>query len=144
VSGEEKGLYGSQAWTSSPWLPNEARPVADINIDMIGRNAPSNLLVTPSRDHTAYNGLTKLAERCLPKEGFSEIGSADYYYTRSDHANFAKLGIPVTFLFDNVHDDYHKPTDDVEKIDADKCRRVVRTVLRMINEMQDERLDLVR
>ncbi len=142
VSGEEKGLYGSKAWTSAPWLPDDARPVADINIDMIGRNAPHQILVTPSHDHASYNGLTKMVERLAPEEGFTTIGSADAYYTRSDQVNFARLGIPVTFLFSDVHADYHKPSDDPEKIDGDKIRRVVRLVLRMLNEMQGDSLDL--
>jgi hypothetical protein len=142
VSGEEKGLWGSQAWTSAPWIPGDGRPVADINIDMIGRNAPAQILVTPTRQHAAYNGLTKMVERLAGVEGFTEIKSADAYYHRSDQLNFAKLGIPVVFLFDDVHADYHQPTDDPEKIDGDKIRRVVRLVLRMLNEMQVDEPDL--
>ena len=38
-------------------------------------------------------------------------------YYRSDHYNFAKHGIPVVFFFDGIHEDYHQPTDDPEKID---------------------------
>lgn len=136
VSGEEKGLWGSRAWSDAPWLPDGARPVADINIDMIGRNAPDQLLVTPTARHAAHNGLVRLAERLAPQEGFTRLGSADAYYTRSDHAMFARLGIPVTFLFADVHDDYHKSSDDVEKIDFDKIARVVRVIVRMLDEMQ--------
>lgn len=136
VSGEEKGLWGSQAWSSAPWLPDGAKAVADINIDMIGRNAPDSLLITPTAKHPAYNGLVTVAERFAPQEGFTKLGSADDYYTRSDHAMFARLGIPVTFLFADIHKDYHKVTDDPDKIDCDKIARVVRVVLRMIAELQ--------
>jgi Zn-dependent M28 family amino/carboxypeptidase len=142
VSGEEKGLYGSQAWTASPWLPDGARPFANINLDMIGRNAPQQIHLTPSRAHSAYNGLSRLAERLAPEEGFTEISSADDYYTRSDHVNFARLGLPVTFLFADIHEDYHRPGDDPEKIDGDKVRRVVRLVLRILEAMQDDSLAL--
>ncbi len=143
VSGEEKGLLGSYAWTKAPGLPVELRPVLDLNIDMIGRNAPDSLLITPSHDHPSYNQLTKLAEEMAPKEGFGPLGSADQYWRRSDHVNFAdNLGIPVAFLFSDVHEDYHKPTDTADKIDNDKIRRVTRTVLRMLDGLQADVLDL--
>ena len=45
------------------------------------------------------------------------------FYYRSDHYNFAKLGIPVVFLFNGTHADYHKPTDKVEKIEFDALAR---------------------
>ncbi|MBL8843628.1 MAG: M28 family peptidase [Planctomycetes bacterium] len=136
VSGEEKGLWGSQAWAANPWLPNGAKAVADINIDMIGRNKPDSLLITPTKSHDAYNGLVKIADRLAPQEGFPKLGSADDYWSRSDHAMFARLGIPVTFLFADLHEDYHRVTDDPEKIDCDKIARVVRLVMRMIEELQ--------
>jgi len=142
VSGEEKGLRGSAAWTRSPTLPDGYHPVADVNIDMIGRNAPDSLLITPTADHAEYNGLTRLAERLAPGEGFT-LGSADEYWHRSDHANFAaNLGIPVAFLFSDVHEDYHKPTDTADKIDYDKASRVVRLVLGILDGLQDDELRL--
>jgi Zn-dependent M28 family amino/carboxypeptidase len=142
VSGEEKGLWGSKAWTENPWLPEGCRAVCDINIDMIGRNAPDKLLITPSKSHDKYNGLTRLAESVCGLEGFAKLGSADSYYERSDHFNFARMGIPAAFLFSDVHEDYHKPTDKPEKIDNDKIRRVVRLVLRMLDGLQTDRLNL--
>ena len=141
VSGEEKGLWGSRAWAAAPWLPDGAKPVCDINIDMIGRNAPDFLLVTPTTKlEKHYNGLSALLSRLSPLEGFPELGSADEYWDRSDHASFAKLGIPVCFLFSDVHADYHKPGDDWEKIDVDKIRRVVRLVARAIDGLQGDTL----
>ncbi|HTF88001.1 MAG TPA: M28 family peptidase [Planctomycetota bacterium] len=143
VSGEEKGLWGSKAWCSAPSLPQGYRPICDLNIDMIGRNAPDMLLITPTKARKDdYNGLTRLAEKFGPLEGFPVLGSADEYWTRSDHFNFAKLQIPVAFLFSDVHEDYHRPTDDPEKIDCDKIRRVTRMVLRMIDGLQGDKLDL--
>lgn len=141
VSGEEKGLWGSRAWAAAPWLPDGAKAVCDINIDMIGRNAPDFLLVTPTTKlQKHYNGLSALLSELSPLEGFPALGSADEYWDRSDHASFAKLGIPVCFLFSDVHADYHKPGDDWEKIDVDKIRRVVRLVARAIDRMQGESL----
>jgi hypothetical protein len=142
VSGEEKGLFGSRAWSDHPYFPNGGKAVADINIDMIGRNAKNQILITPTAQHEAYNGLTRLAESFFGDEGFTEVKSADDYYMRSDHAMFARLGIPITFLFDDVHVDYHQPTDKPEKIDCDKIRRVVRVVVKMLASMQTDALDL--
>jgi len=143
VSGEEKGLLGSEAWTRAPTLAPDLRPVCDINIDMIGRNAPEKLLITPTKALEEYNGLTRLAEALAPLEGFPVLGSCDEYWQRSDHANFAEnLKIPVAFLFSDVHEDYHQPTDDADKIDCDKIRRVVRLVVRILDGLQADTLAL--
>ncbi|MFT7667960.1 MAG: hypothetical protein ACI8X5_000646 [Planctomycetota bacterium] len=143
VSGEEKGLLGSAAWTKDPYLPDGLTPVVNINIDMIGRNDPNSLLITPTKDHEAYNGLTRLAEANCKEEGFDNLGSADAYWSRSDHANFSRnLKIPVAFLFADVHEDYHKVTDTPDKINYDKIRRAARLVVRMIDGLQSDSLSL--
>ena len=146
VSGEEKGLLGSQAWTKRPWLPAGCRPIANINIDMIGRNAPDEILITPTKNGSVskhYNGLVRLIESFGDQEGFRLFKSADDYWRRSDHKNFADhLGLPVTFLFADVHEDYHKPTDEVHLIDFDKMRRIVRMVMRSLDAMQEPNLEI--
>jgi len=143
VSAEEKGLLGSRAWTTYPWLPAGHRPVLNINLDMVGRNAPDSLLVTPTADHAAYNGLTELIEELAPKEGFTNLGSADAYWERSDQKNFKdRLGLPACFLFSDVHEDYHEPGDDAHKIDLDKLERVARLVVRMLFALQQPDLGL--
>ena len=138
VSGEEKGLLGSEAWTKNPTLPASLTAVCNLNIDMIGRNAPDYLLITPTAEHQAYNGLTRMAEKYGPIEGFPKLGSADEYWARSDHANFSQhMGIPVAFLFSDVHDDYHQRSDTIEKIDFNKIKRISSMVVRMLDELQD-------
>ncbi|MCZ6596568.1 MAG: M28 family peptidase [Planctomycetota bacterium] len=141
VSGEEKGLLGSRAWTKNPTLPEGHRAVANINIDMIGRNAPDYLLITPTKELEQYNDLVRMAEAAAPLEGFPELGSCDEYWARSDQKSFSdNLGIPVCFVFSDVHEDYHQPTDTPDKIDTDKIRRVVRVVLRMLDGLQTDEL----
>lgn len=141
VSAEEKGLLGSAAWTKDPWLPEGMEAVCNINIDMIGRNAGDELNITPTKDHAEYSWLTRVAEANSPKEGFPKLGNADDYYWRSDHANYRKnMNIPVAFLFADVHEDYHKPTDTPDKIEIDKMRRVVRLVLRVLHDLQGDKL----
>lgn len=137
VSAEEKGLLGSRAWSDKPWLPGERRAAANLNIDMIGRNAGNELHFTPSRERgKQYGRMSRLVEELAPLEGFTSLKSADMYYERSDQAMFARLGIPVLFLFTDVHEDYHKPTDTPDKIDYDKVRRVVRLALRLLDQIQ--------
>lgn len=142
VSAEEKGLFGSKAFADKPSLPDGMRIVANINLDMVGRNGAGELYFTPTADHPAHNRLAQIAESMRELEGFSAFGSADQYYERSDHYNFARQGIPVIFFFNGEHDDYHKPTDTTSKIDADKIRRVTRMVLRMLMELQSDELGL--
>jgi hypothetical protein len=148
VCGEEKGLWGSDAWNKHPYLPEGCKAVADINIDMVGRNEPEKLLITPTEKHKSYSFLTKVAETCAALEGFHGkkdgdpvLGSADDYWQRSDHYNFVKAGIPACFLFSDVHEDYHQPTDDPDKIDYDKIHRVARLVLRMLDALQNDKID---
>ncbi|MEM9379239.1 MAG: M28 family peptidase [Planctomycetota bacterium] len=137
VSAEERGLLGSAAWTKNPYLPKGMKPLCNINIDMIGRNKKDEFLITPTKSHPAYSALTKVAEANAKKEGFRKIKSADSYWKRSDHANFSEnLGIPVAFLFCDVHEDYHETTDTTEKIDFDKMRRICRLVVRMLEALQ--------
>jgi Zn-dependent M28 family amino/carboxypeptidase len=139
VSGEEKGLLGSKAWTLDPTLEPGQRPVANINIDMIGRNAPDSLLVTPTEALPQYNDLVVMAQANCALEGFAELGNCDDYWARSDQKSFSdNLGIPVMFLFSDIHADYHQPTDTPDKIDYDKIRRVARLVVRMLAGLQGD------
>ena len=116
---------------------------AGAKVAICGRNAPDELLVTPTQARADdYNGIVRMIEKHAPSEGFTELGSADRYYHRSDQAQFARLDIPVSFVFAGVHEDYHKPGDTAEKLDYDKVRRVVRLVLRVLDGMQADELDL--
>ena len=137
VGAEELGLLGSEAWCRSPDLPAGLVPVADVNLDMVGRNAPEFLELTPSPEHEAWGPLAGLAWELAPAEGFPEPASADRDFGRSDQASFARiLGLPVVYLSTGEHEDYHEPGDDAEKIDAHKTARVVRLVLRLLERAQ--------
>lgn len=141
VSGEEKGLWGSKVWTENPWLPAGCTPVLDVNIDMIGRTEEEELYITPSRSHEAFNVVAEAAYLLAPREGFPELESQDEYWRRSDHMNFNdNLKIPVVFLSTGEHPDYHQPSDTPDKIDYAKTRRIVRLVVRLLDELQDQSL----
>ena len=138
LSGEEKGLWGSQAWTRAPWLPGGRTAVANINIDMIGRTEKDELYLTPTRDHDSFNQLSELAYELSPLEGFPELLSQDADWARSDHANFDRnLEIPVVFFSAGEHADYHKPTDTAEKIDYEKMQRITRLVVRLLVRLDE-------
>jgi hypothetical protein len=143
VSGEEKGLWGSEIWSKSPWLPNDSQAVLDLNIDMIGRTEDDELYITPSREHDAFNSVAQVAYDLAEREGFGELQKQDEYWSRSDHMNFYRfLDIPVAFLSSGNHPDYHKPTDTPDKIKTEKSTRIVRLVFRMLHALQETDLGL--
>jgi hypothetical protein len=138
VSGEEKGLLGSSYYASHPALPL-ATTIADLNIDMIGRDdiahegksdyiyiIGSNMLSDDlhATNEQANNTFTQLQLDYR----FNSTTDPNQFYYRSDHYNFAKNNIPSIFYFSGVHADYHQPTDDVEKINFDKVEKVTKLV----------------
>ncbi|MFM1932853.1 MAG: hypothetical protein RL226_2156 [Bacteroidota bacterium] len=137
VSGEEKGLLGSEWYTEFPVFPLEST-VVDLNIDMIGRkdaeHADSNYVYLIGSDKLSTT-LHQLSEKV--NESFVGL-TLDYtyndpkdpnrYYYRSDHYNFAKNNIPCIFYFSGVHEDYHKPTDDTDKIMYEKTATIAQLV----------------
>ncbi|MEO6525704.1 MAG: M28 family peptidase [Gemmatimonadaceae bacterium] len=136
--GEEKGLLGSTYFTEHATVPIDSI-VAQINADMIGRNAESLLyLVGPL---AAPNGQSKRlgaivdsvnAASTPPFAINREWDSAthpEHTYERSDHFSYARKGIPIVFLTTGLHDDYHKVSDDVRRIDFAKLARVTRLLV---------------
>lgn len=129
VTGEEHGLHGSRYYTENPLFPL-ANTVADVNIDMIGRRDllhkdTNNYVYLIGSDYLSTD-LYKLCEDVNKKYNlitidykYNDKNDRNRYYYRSDHYNFAKNGIPVVFLFNGTHADYHKPTDEVSKIEFD-------------------------
>ncbi len=136
VSGEEKGLLGSEWFSDHPTLPL-AQMVANVNVDMIGRNHADTVVVI-GKD---YSTLGQLANRTAAAHPELRLTLADdkwpeeRFFFRSDHFNFARKEIPSIFFFSGVHPDYHRPSDEVDKIDADKATRISRMVLYLVNEI---------
>jgi hypothetical protein len=127
VSGEERGLWGSDWFAGHPPVPIE-RVVANLNIDMIGRNWPDTI-VAIGREHSDLGATLERVNRAHPELGMTAIDDpwpAESFYTRSDHYNFARRGVPILFFFSGTHADYHRPSDEAERIDVDKTARVGR------------------
>ncbi|MEQ8686737.1 MAG: M28 family peptidase [Imperialibacter sp.] len=138
VTGEEKGLLGSEYYTDHPVLPL-SQTVANLNIDMIGRVDDAHL---DNENYIYVIGSDKLSQDL---HLLSEKANKDYtnlaldytyndendpnrFYYRSDHYNFAKNNVPIIFYFNGVHADYHRPTDTIEKIAFDKMTAITKLV----------------
>ena len=125
VSGEEKGLLGSRWFSDNPTLPLE-QIVANINVDMIARNAPDSVVVI-GQEYSSLGPLVQQVGAAHPELGLTvseDIWPEERFFFRSDHFNFARKEIPALFFFTGVHEDYHRPSDEVETIDPDKAARV--------------------
>jgi hypothetical protein len=137
VSGEEKGLFGSQFYTENPIFPL-SKTIADLNIDMVGRKdtiqQDNNYIYLIGSDriskelHTINEQINKKHVGFRLDYTYNAKDDPNNFYQRSDHYNFAKKNIPVIFYFGGLHADYHQPTDDFEKIDFLKLERVSRFV----------------
>ncbi|HVE77523.1 MAG TPA: M28 family peptidase [Gemmatimonadaceae bacterium] len=129
VSGEEKGLWGSEWYAEHPTVPL-AQTVADINMDMIGRNW-KDTIVAIGQEHSDLGATLARVNAAHPELGIrviDDIWPEEQFYVRSDHFNFARKGVPILFFFNGVHRDYHRPSDEPAKIDAEKEARVLRMV----------------
>ena len=127
VSGEEGGLRGSRYYAEHPSVPIE-QIVANVNIDMIGRNWPDTI-VAIGREHSDLGTTLDRVAAAHPELKMAVIDDKwpqERFYFRSDHYNFARKGVPIIFFFNGVHEDYHKPSDDPVKIDAEKESRIVK------------------
>ena len=145
-AGEEKGLQGSSYFVEHPTVPL-SQVVAQLNIDMIGRSKPAGDTKPANRDLSGPNAIYVIGTTMMSTELGKLIHSTntkflklDYdpkydapddpnrFFYRSDHFNYAKKGIPICFWFDGVHEDYHRPGDEVSKIDFAKMEKITRTV----------------
>ncbi len=129
VTGEEKGLLGSEYYSEHPVFPL-ANTVNNINIDMVGR-IDYEYQKEANKDYVYVIGSEMLSSQLKKINEYNNITytnlTLDYrydaaddpnrFYYRSDHYNFAKHNIPVIFFFNGVHDDYHQVTDTVDKIE---------------------------
>ncbi len=146
VSGEEKGLLGSEFYSEHPAFPLNKTSV-DLNIDMVGRIDPKykgdslNYIYIIGDDKLSSNlrpatdSLNKKYLNLQLDRRFNDLNDSNRYYYRSDHYNFAKNGVPVIFYFNGTHADYHRPTDTVDKINFDLMSKRVKLIFYTAWEM---------
>ena len=111
---EELGTIGSQYYAANPVRPNE-RTYAMVNMDMVGRLRGDSLIVIGVGSAPELPGIIDSLNQ---NYGFA-LSSQEDPWGRSDHSSFYAHQIPVVHLFTNVHDDYHRTTDDWDKINVE-------------------------
>ena len=140
VSAEEVGLLGSRYYSDHPVIPIE-NTVANFNADMIGRSDPENIrrgdtdyvyliggeIISSELDSLVQVGNEKSVNMRLDRR-YNDLQDPNQFYRRSDHWNFGRLSVPFVFFFTGVHEDYHRPSDTVDKIDFDKLSRVTQLI----------------
>ncbi len=129
VSGEEKGLFGSRWYSEHPVFPLD-RTVAALNMDMIGRNW-KDTVVAVGKQESSLGATVDSVTAAHPELDMTVVEDRwpeQNFYRRSDHYNFARKGVPILFFFSGVHEDYHQPSDEVDRLDYDKTARIVRLV----------------
>lgn len=155
VSGEEKGLLGSEFYSDHPVFPLN-KTSADLNIDMVGRIDPN--YKGDSLNYVYIIGDDKLSSNLQPMTDsvnkkyvklqldrkYNDLNDFNRFYYRSDHYNFAKNGVPVIFYFNGTHADYHRPTDTVDKINFDLMAKRVKLVYYTAWELANRNLMMKR
>jgi hypothetical protein len=127
VSGEEKGLWGSSYFAEHPTVPLKDI-VANLNIDMIGRNW-KDTVVAIGMEHSDLGAALERVGAAHPElrmKPINDLWPEEGLYFRSDHYNFARKGVPILFFTSGLHEDYHKVSDSPEKIDSEKEARLLR------------------
>ncbi|MBE3073734.1 MAG: M20/M25/M40 family metallo-hydrolase [Actinobacteria bacterium] len=140
-TGEEAGLLGSRYFTDNPTVPRDSI-VAQLNIDMIGRGGAVDFLgggplylqlVGSRRLSTELGDIVEAVNRTEAQPlsfdyAFDANGHPERIYCRSDHYEYARYGIPITFFTTGLHMDYHQLTDEPQYIDYEHMRKVAQLV----------------
>ena len=122
-TGEERGLLGSEYYVDHPRWPIDST-AAMINLDMVGRLKDNDLTVYGSGTSPTFDDLL---DRLNDDAGFG-LTRVPGGYGPSDHASFCSAGVPVLFYFTGLHRDYHRPSDDFERLNIDGMVRITRLV----------------
>ncbi len=133
VSGEEKGLLGSQYFSENPTVPLEDI-IMNINLDMVGRDPQPDTIIGVGKQYTNLGQITDMILEEYPELGITVIEDPkpeDQLFFRSDHLHFINKDIPAIFFTGGEHPDYHKPSDESDKIDVDKTTRLTRMVFHL-------------
>ena len=140
-TGEESGLLGSRYFTDNPTVPRESI-VAQLNMDMIGRGGAGDIvgggptymqLVGSRRLSTELGDIVEATNRSQRTPlsidyTFDANGHPERIYCRSDHYNYARYGIPITFFMTGLHMDYHQLTDEPQYVDYEHMRKITQLV----------------
>lgn len=153
--GEEKGLWGSEYFNKFPTVDIK-NIITQLNIDMVGRSRKPGDTNPKNKDLTGENEIYVIGTEMMSSTlgsivkgtnnrflklrydyRYDDPNDANRFFFRSDHFNYAQNGIPIAFWFDGVHEDYHQPGDEPQKIDYNKMEKVVRTIFLTMWEVSD-------
>jgi hypothetical protein len=138
-AGEELGLYGSEYFADHPVVPID-RIVAQLNVDMVGRNhdnleSEANTVYAVGADRIStelHNILidanANLAKPMMINFRLNDPTDFERIYYRSDHYSYAAKGIPIIFFTTFLHPDYHRVSDEVDKINFDKMAHIAQLI----------------
>jgi Zn-dependent M28 family amino/carboxypeptidase len=109
-----------------------------VNMDMIGRENTDSIFCIGSNKlsselHALVEDVNAHGVRMHLNYAYDDPNDPNAYYYRSDHYNYAKHGIPITFFFDDMRADYHRPTDTVDKINFEKIKKVATLVYAIVH-----------
>ena len=125
---EEEGLLGSQAWVDAPTVSLESI-TANINMDMVGRLQSGGVTVGSHVTASAFGPALDACSTLFEEElSFQPVAQDLPGGGGSDHMSFHAVNIPAIFFFSGLHSDYHKPSDDVEKLDYSRMAVLVQKV----------------
>jgi hypothetical protein len=147
---EEIGLLGADYYTEHPTVPLDS-VVAQLNMDMVGRGGADDIegggpgylqLVGSRRLSRELGDLVEEINRKQPQPfsfdySFDADGHPERIYCRSDHAMYARYGVPVTFFHTGLHHDYHQVTDEPQYIDYEKMARIATLIHDVALELGD-------
>ncbi len=132
-SGEEEGLLGSRWFVDHPLLPLE-RVVAMINMDMVGRSKKNYVAAIGSGTSPAF------AEFFDSHKGLgASVRRNQASFGGSDHQSFIQKGIPAVHFFTGTHADYHKTSDDADKVNEEGMARIADTVIALATWLSERR-----
>ncbi len=153
--GEEKGLWGSEYFNKFPTVDIK-KVTAQLNIDMIGRSRKADDSNPKNKELTGEDGVYVIGTQMMSSKlgeitkqtndaflklaydyRFDDPKDTNRFFFRSDHFNYAVNGIPIAFWFDGVHEDYHQPGDEPQKIDYNKMEKIARTIFLTLLHVSD-------
>ncbi len=154
-AGEEKGLWGAEYFNKFPTVDIK-KVIAQLNIDMIGRSRKADDTNEKNKDLSGPNevyvigsemmsstlgsitkGTNEAYQNLTYNLRYDDPNDTNRFFFRSDHFHYAVNGIPITFWFTGVHEDYHQPGDHPDKIDYAKMEKITRTIFLTMWELTD-------
>lgn len=137
---EEEGLIGSKYWVENPTVDLE-NVLCNINLDMVGRLQSGGITVGSHRTATAFASGLKGAQATTDNLKFNLTGEDLPGGGGSDHMSFHAAEIPALFFFSGLHSDYHKPSDDSDKLDYPRMNSLVGATVALVQNLEEQPLN---